>query len=132
MKRLSLLLFALTLADCHPAASPAVAPPTTNISASTPASRTTASEPPVDHLGDSTTTAVTIPKEAPAGGAVFENEWIFDHYGKFRRKLTATGSQEGRRYDVVKIELFIGGEATIYFDITDNWNNWTPPPVPAP
>ena len=74
-----------------------------------------------DHWGDSTTTAVAVPAEAPNGGVTFENEWIFHRFGRFRKKFAGTGSQEGRRYDVVKIELSDGSEKTVYFDITEIW-----------
>ena len=80
-----------------------------------------------DHAGDSTDTAVDVPQIAKNGGLDFENEWIFNRFGRFRRRGGGTGVLNGRRYDVVKIELPSGEEKTVYFDITDNWNSWTPP-----
>ena len=59
----------------------------------------------VDRSGDSTETAVTIPADAPNGGVDFENDWLLARFGKFRRYFGGTGVANGRRYDVVKIEL---------------------------
>src|SRR4051794_28137374 len=39
----------------------------------------------VDHTGDSPETAVTVPANAPNEGIDFQNNWIFDRYGRFRR-----------------------------------------------
>jgi hypothetical protein len=58
---------------------------------------------------------------APNGGIDFENEWL-ERYGKFRRYFGGTGTANGRRYDVVKIELPSGEKKTVYFDITENWD----------
>jgi hypothetical protein len=75
----------------------------------------------VDHSGDSVETAIAVPADAPDGGADFENHWIFDRYGRFRRNGGGTGTLDGRRYNVVKIELPGGEKKTVYFDITENW-----------
>jgi len=66
-------------------------------------------------------TAISVPADAPDGGADFENHWIFDRYGRFRRNGGGTGTLDGRRYNVVKIELPDGEKKTVYFDITENW-----------
>jgi hypothetical protein len=76
----------------------------------------------VDHTGDSVATAVTVPADAPEEGVPFENDWIYDRYGRFRKKSGGTGQTQGRRYDVITVELPDGSEKTIYFDITDAWN----------
>jgi len=76
----------------------------------------------VDRSGDSTETAIAIPADAPNGGVDFENDWLLARFGKFRRYFGGTGVANGRRYDVVKIELPNGEKKTIYFDITENWN----------
>ncbi len=78
-----------------------------------------------DHAGDSTDTAVEVPADAPDGGVQFENEWIFNRFGRFRRRGGGTGVQNGRRFNVVKIELANGAAKTVYFDITENWNRET-------
>jgi len=75
----------------------------------------------VDHSGDSVETAISVPADAPDGGADFENHWLFDRYGRFRRNGGGTGTLDGRRYNVVKIELASGEKKTVYFDITENW-----------
>src|SRR5438132_13894549 len=104
MKRL--LAAALLIAACKTAAPPK------EVSASSL----------VDRSGDSMETAVTIPADAPNGGVDFENDWLLARFGKFRRYFGGTGVANGRRYDVVKIELPNGEKKTIYFDITENWN----------
>ena len=76
----------------------------------------------VDRSGDSMETAIAIPADAPNGGVDFENDWLLARFGKFRRYFGGTGVANGRRYDVVKIELPNGEKKTIYFDITENWN----------
>ena len=80
----------------------------------------------VDRSGDSVETAISIPADAPNGGIDFENDWIFDRYGRFKRDAGGTGTLNGRRYDVIKIELPGGEKKTVYFDITENWNRWSP------
>jgi hypothetical protein len=75
----------------------------------------------VDHWGDSPQTAVSVPADAPEGGADFENNWIFEQYGRFKRNGGGTGTLEGRRYNVVKIELESGEKKAVYFDITELW-----------
>ena len=74
-----------------------------------------------DHSGDFMETAIAVPADAPNGGIDFENRWLFDRYGRFRRYFGGTGTANGRRYDVVKIELSSGDKKTVYFDITENW-----------
>ena len=76
-----------------------------------------------DHSGDSMETAIAVPADAPNGGIDFENNWLFDRYGKFRRYFGGTGTANARRYDVVKIELPSGEKKTVYFDITENWTS---------
>lgn len=125
MRRTTLAL-TLALAGCAgqvpppaPAPQPAPAP------ASAPAASML-----VDHEGDSPETAVAVPKDAPNEGIDFENNWIYDRYGRFRRRSwgiahAGEGSAQ-RRYKVIKIELADHSERTVYFDITENWANWQP------
>lgn len=75
----------------------------------------------VDHSGDSPQTAIAVPADAPDGGVAFENDWMFAQYGKFKRNGGGTGTLEGRRYNVVKIELPNGERKSVYFDITELW-----------
>ncbi|MDQ3282226.1 MAG: hypothetical protein M3Q69_12525 [Acidobacteriota bacterium] len=124
MKRAALFLAAL--AACRtatpvaqtPAAAPAPAAPQQTQTATPPAS----AEELVDHAGDSTQTAISVPADVTDGGELFENQWIFSRYGRFRRLGGGTGSAEGRRYNVVKIELANGEKKTVYFDITEYWS----------
>ena len=84
----------------------------------------------VDHLGDSPDTAVRVPADAPNDGIDFQNNWIYDRYGRFRRaKWGIAHAGEGntqRRYEVVTIELTDHSQRTLYFDITENWAAWQP------
>jgi hypothetical protein len=104
----TLVAAALLLAACTTAIP---APPIKEVSAS-------ALE---DRAGDSVETAIAIPADAPNGGLDFQNRWLFGRYGRFRRYFGGTGTVNGRRYDVVKIELPSGEKKTVYFDITENW-----------
>ena len=79
-----------------------------------------------DRAGDSVETAVAVPTNAPNEGIDFENNWIYDRFGKFRRRGGGTGTVNGRRYDVVEIELWGGEQKKVFFDITENWKNWKP------
>ena len=81
----------------------------------------------VDHEGDSTETAVTVPPDAPEEGVRWENDWIFDRIGRFRRLSQGTGTLQGRRYDVIEVETPNGDKKKDYFDITENWKKWRPP-----
>lgn len=69
-----------------------------------------------------------VPADAPNEGIDFQNNWIFDRYGRFRRAgggLAHAGEgSAARRYEVVKVELADHSERTIYFDITENEKNW--------
>ncbi|MEA2491407.1 MAG: hypothetical protein QOH21_3199 [Acidobacteriota bacterium] len=106
----------------HCARPAAVAAPTQPTQPAPPAQPAAVSaEELVDHSGDSLMTAIAVPADAPDAGVDFQNNWIFDRYGRFRRTGGGTGSSEGRRYNVVKIELASGERKTVYFDITENW-----------
>jgi hypothetical protein len=118
------------LAAC--AVRPATPPATTaTTSAATTTTTTTtravSAEELVDHSGDSTTTAIAVPADAPNGGVDFQNNWIYDRYGRFRRAGGGTGSLDGRRYNVVEIELPSGEKKKVFFDITELWAKWNPP-----
>ena len=117
MRRITVLL--VLLAGC---ATRVPQPPP----ASTPSPAPVSAEDLVDHSGDSPETAISVPEDAPDGGIVFENQWIFDRYGRFKRTAGGTGSLDARRYDVVKIELPNGEHKSVYFDITENWLQWSP------
>ena len=135
MRRL-LIVSALVLAGCvgrksppapQPGPSPmtVVAPP----SSSEPAAVSAAAL--VDHEGDSPETAVIVPKDAPNEGIDFENNWMYDHYGRFRRRgwgIAHAGEGSAvRQYKVITIELADHSERKVFFDITENWKSWRPP-----
>ena len=54
-----------------------------------------------------------------SSGIARENDWIFQHYGRFRKKSIALASRQGRRVDVITVELSDHTERVLYFDITD-------------
>jgi hypothetical protein len=122
--RKELMLVVAAAAACTPKPQPApVAAPV----AVAPKPAVTA-EALVDHTGDSPETAVTVPADAPNEGIDFQNKWIFNRYGRFRRAgggLAHTGEgSTARRYEVVKIELPDHSLHTLYFDITENEKTW--------
>jgi hypothetical protein len=121
MKRMTatMLVFSAACATT-PAPKPAATPQTSTSPA------TVSAEDLVDHLGDSTQTAVTVPADAPNEGVDFENNWIFDRYGRFRRVKYALAHDDQRRYDVITVELPNGSEHTVFFDITEMWLKWKP------
>ena len=107
MTRISVLCLLLLVA-C--ASTPPAAPPATPAAAMQ------------DRYGDAPETAVTVPTE---GDEVdFENNWMYDRFGRFRRLKFAVAHQGDRHYDVITIELPDHSEHTVYFDITDLWVKW--------
>jgi hypothetical protein len=123
-RSLAVLAAAFVVAGC--ASAPAPAPPPAPAPASTPPPAAAL----VDREGDSTETAVKVPADAPNDGIDFQNNWIYERYGRFRRRGWAIAHEgEGsakRMYEVVEIELADHSERKVYFDITENWNNWKP------
>ncbi len=107
-----------------PATAPAPAPPR-----EVPASAL------VDRLGDSIQTAVTVPIDVLNEGVDFQNNWIYDHFGRFRRQKFAMGHAPGssgheRHYDIITFELPDGSSHTVYFDMTDYWEHVAKNPKP--
>ena len=84
----------------------------------------------VDHEGDSPESAVHVPADAANEGIDFENNWIYDRFGRFRRRswgIAHAGEASTKRmYKVVKIELADHSDRTVYFDITESWRAWQP------
>jgi len=123
MRRQLILAIAAATVACAP--KPQTAPPV-----SSPASQPVATPAAVlvDHTGDSPETAVAVPKDAPNEGIDFQNNWIYDRYGRFRRSRGGIAhAGEGaalRRYEVVTVELPDHSERTVYFDITENEKTW--------
>src|SRR3954454_19996217 len=124
MRKQLILTIAAAVVACAPkpqptpVAAPAAAPIPAVVSAATL----------VDHTGDSPETAVVVPTDAPNEGIDFQNNWIFDRYGRFRRAGGGMGHAGEAwafgRYEVVKIELADHSERTVYFDITENEKTW--------
>jgi len=121
-KRLAIIITTLSIA-C--AARPSKQPPVATSQAAPVVERSAAEL--VDHEGDSVETAVSVPAEAPGEGVRFENDWIYDRVGRFRRLSHGTGVLNGRRYDVIEVETPRGDKHKFFFDITENWNTWKPP-----
>jgi hypothetical protein len=125
MHKRFILAIAAAVVACAPKPQPApVAAPV----AATPKPAVVSAEALVDHTGDSPETAVVVPTDAPNEGIDFQNNWIFDRYGRFRRAgggiAHAGEGSVTRRYEVVKIELADHSERTVYFDITENEKTW--------
>ncbi len=102
------------LVSCATQTAPAPPPPPApkTAQAAAPAS------PPFEE-GSSVEAAVIAPASSERAGVAWENDWIYSHYGRFRKKTVAVASREGRRYDVITVELADHTEKTLYFDITD-------------
>jgi len=62
--------------------------------------------------------AVLVEAATETAGVEWENDWIWHHYGRFRKKKVQLASREGRRFDVVTVELSDHTEKTLHFDIT--------------
>lgn len=125
MRKQLILTIAAVAAACTPKPQPApVAAPV----AAAPAPVVVSAAAIVDHTGDSPETAVVVPADAPNEGIDFQNNWIYDRYGRFRRAgggiAHAGEGSAARRYEVVKIELTDHSERTVYFDITENEKTW--------
>lgn len=83
-----------------------------------PATPVPAASPGVEE-GASLEAAVMVPARTEQEGIEWENRWISDRYGRFRKKTVALASRDGRRYDVITVELADHTEKVLYFDITD-------------
>jgi hypothetical protein len=115
-KRWVCLGFLIAVAGCGSTSPPAVpAPPPTAESQTSPP----VSSSPSFVEGESLEAAVVVPGGNEEDGIAFENDWIYSHYGRFRRRFGGLASHAGRRYDVVKVELSDHTERTLYFDVTD-------------
>lgn len=126
MRRQLILIIAAVAVACAPKPQPApVAAPAAAVA---PKPAAVSAETLVDHTGDSPETAVVVPTDAPNEGIDFQNNWIFDRFGRFRRAgggiAHAGEGSATRRYEVVKIELADHSERTVYFDITENEKTW--------
>jgi hypothetical protein len=126
MRKELIVIIAGAAFACAPKPQPAPVP--TPVTAAAPKPAAVSAEALVDHTGDSPETAVVVPTDAPNEGIDFQNKWIFNRYGRFRRTFGGLAhAGEGsatRRYEVVKIELADHSLRTVYFDITENEKTW--------
>ena len=117
--RRTVIAVTLVAAACSAAPKPA-----------TPAPKVVSAAALADRAGDSVETAVAVPANAPNEGVDFENNWIYDRFGRFRRHDYGIAHLGDRRYDVITVELPDGSLHKVFFDITEMWNNWKPPAKP--
>jgi hypothetical protein len=80
-----------------------------------------------DHAGDSVETAVAVPADAPNEGIDFENNWIYDRYGRFRRHSWGIGHAGDRQIKTITVELPDGSLHKVFFDVTEQWKRTMPP-----
>ncbi|HYM60576.1 MAG TPA: hypothetical protein VEZ11_06765 [Thermoanaerobaculia bacterium] len=78
----------------------------------------------VDNAGDSPETAIDVPPDAPNEGVDFQNRWIYQRYGRFRRLSYGLAHKEERHYDIITVELPDHSQHTVYFDITEASKAW--------
>ena len=109
-RSLAVVMLLFVVACTHPAPKPVATPAPVSAAALQ------------DRYGDSTETAVPVPVEGDE--VQFENEWMFDRFGRFRRLKFAVAHQNDRHYDIITIELPDHSEHKVYFDITDLWVKW--------
>lgn len=128
MRRELILLTAMT-AGCATAPPPA----TTTTTTTAPEPKVTSAAALQDLAGTSMETAIAVPKDAPNEGIDFQRNWIYDRYGRFRVDKWGVGHAPvnglERRYKIITVELADHTFRTVYFDITENWNNWQPAPA---
>jgi hypothetical protein len=126
MRRELIVTIVVIAVACTPKPQPApVAAPAATVA---PKPAAVSAEVLVDHTGDSPESAVVVPTDAPNEGIDFQNHWIFDRFGRFRRMkggIAHTGEGSvARRYEVVTVELPDHSQHTVYFDITENEKTW--------
>jgi len=114
------MILTMLLAGCAAAPQPQPAPPQ-------PAAKETPAAALVDRAGDSVETAVPVPVDAPNEGIDFENNWIYDRYGRFRRHGWGVGHAGDREIKTIEVELPDGSLHKVYFDVTEIWKAWKPP-----
>lgn len=114
---LAILLALAAAAACASGPKPRAGAPAPNSSASTPA-QFEPSTPYPSGDGTELEKAVVISADDEDDGLRLERRWIYEHYGKFRKKSGGLAAADGRHYDVLTVELADHSEKTIFFDIT--------------
>ena len=74
--------------------------------------------PPLEE-GSSVESAVLVEAATESAGVAWENDWIYRHYGRFRKQSVALASMTSRRFDVITVELADHSRKVVYFDITN-------------
>lgn len=115
-----MILAVLLCAAC--ASTPPPAPP-----AAQPAVKETPAAALTDLAGDSVETAVAVPADAPNEGIDFENNWIYDRFGRFRRQSWGIGHAGERQIKTITVELPDGSLHKVFFDVTELWKRTMPP-----
>jgi hypothetical protein len=82
--------------------------------------------------GTSADQAVVVLAQTEDEGIDLEHHWIFDHYGRFRKKSGGLASADGKHFDMITVELGDHSEKTIYFDITAFYGVMEAPAPPPP
>ena len=112
MRRTWILMELAVLACASQPPAPSATPP--------PAAATPAPFPATQvEEGSSPESAVLVDATTERAGIAWENDWIYRHYGRFRKKNVALAGQESRKLDVITVELADHSEKVLYFDITN-------------
>jgi hypothetical protein len=117
--RKTVILAVMLCAACASAPAPPVAQPATP--KEVPASAL------ADVAGDSVETAIAVPADAPNEGIDFENNWIYDRFGRFRRHSWGIGHAGERQIKTITVELPDGSLHKVFFDVTELWKRTMPP-----
>ena len=84
-----------------------------------PAAPAAPSPAPAVEEGSTAESAILVEAATERTGIAWENDWIFRHYGRFRKKSVALAGQGGRKLDVITVELADHSEKVLYFDISN-------------
>jgi hypothetical protein len=68
--------------------------------------------------GSAIDNAVVVNARNESEGIRMESEWIFHYNGRFRKISSGLVAQEGRHFDVIRVELSDHSEKAFFFDIS--------------
>jgi len=114
MRRFWMVSLAVASISCAAAAPP----PPSQPPAPAPAPAGASPAPAIEE-GSTAEAAVLVEAATEPAGIAWENDWIYRHYGRFRKKAVALAGQGGRQLDVITVELADHSERILYFDITN-------------